>query len=33
MTGEDGVDFIRLTIVTEDGTTTTLDIPVGTGSF
>jgi len=33
MTGEDGVDFIRLTIVTEDGTTTILDIPVGTGSF
>jgi len=33
MTGEDGVDFIRLTIVTEDGTTTVLDIPVGTGSF
>ena len=33
MVGEDGVDFIRLTIVASDGTTTTLDIPVGTGSF
>ena len=31
--GEDGAEFIRLTIVAEDGTTTTLDIPVGTGSF
>jgi CO dehydrogenase/acetyl-CoA synthase beta subunit len=33
MTGEDGADFIRLTIVASDGTTTTLDIPVGTGGF
>jgi hypothetical protein len=33
MVGEDGVDFIRLTIVSSDGTTTTLDIPIGTGSF
>ena len=33
MVGEDGAEFIRLTIVAEDGTTTTLDIPVGTGSF
>ena len=33
MVGEDGVEFIRLTIVASDGTTTTLDIPVGTGSF
>ena len=33
MVGEDGVEFIRLTIVSSDGTTTTLDIPVGTGSF
>ena len=28
MVGEDGVDFIRLTIVSSDGTTTTLDIKV-----
>ena len=33
LVGEDGVEFIRLTIVASDGTTTTLDIPVGTGSF
>ena len=33
MVGEDGVDFIRLTIVSSYGTTTTLDIPIGTGSF
>ena len=33
LVGEDGAEFIRLTIVSEDGTTTTLDIPVGTGSF
>ena len=33
MVGEDGGEFIRLTIVSEDGTTTTLDIPVGTGGF
>ena len=33
MVGEDGVDFIRLTIVSSDGTTTTLDIPICTGSF
>ena len=33
MIGEDGGEFIRLTIVAEDGTTTTLDIPVGTGGF
>lgn len=33
LVGEDGVEFIRLTIVSSDGTTTTLDIPVGTGSF
>ena len=33
LVGEDGVAFIRLTIVSSDGTTTTLDIPIGTGSF
>ena len=31
LVGEDGAEFIRLTIVSSDGTTTTLDIPVGTG--
>lgn len=30
---DDGVEVIRLTIVSDDGTTTTLDIPVATGSF
>lgn len=32
---EDGVctDIIRLTIVAEDGSTTTIDIPIGTGGF
>ena len=33
LVGEAGVSFIRLTIVSSDGTTTTLDIPIGTGSF
>lgn len=33
MTLDDGVEVIRLTIVSEDGTTTVLDIPVATGSF
>jgi len=33
ITLEDGVEVIRLTIVSDDGTTTTLDIPVATGSF
>ena len=32
---EDGVctEIIRLTIVAEDGSTTTIDIPIGTGGF
>jgi CO dehydrogenase/acetyl-CoA synthase beta subunit len=33
ITLDDGVEVIRLTIVSDDGTTTTLDIPVATGSF
>ena len=33
ITGEDGTDYIRLTIVAEDGTTTEIEIPVGTGYF
>lgn len=32
-TDEAGVEFIRLTIVAEDGTTTEVVIPVGTGYF
>ena len=31
--GDDGVDIIRITVVSEDGTTTTLDVPIGTGGF
>jgi len=33
ITSEDGTDYIRLTIVAEDGTTTEIEIPVGTGYF
>ena len=33
ITSEDGTDYIRLTIVAEDGTTTMIEIPVGTGYF
>ena len=31
--GEDGIEFIRLTIVGEDGSNTTIDIPVGVGNL
>jgi hypothetical protein len=31
--GEDGIEFIRLTIVGQDGTNTTIDIPVGVGNL
>ena len=31
--GVDGTDIIRITVVSEDGTTTTLDVPIGSGSF
>ena len=31
--GEDGVEMIRLTIVASDGSTTTIDIPVGVGNI
>lgn len=31
--GEDGIEFIRLTIVAEDGSNTTIDIPVGVGNL
>ena len=30
---EDGTEFIRLTIVGEDGSTTVVEIPIGTGYF
>lgn len=33
MIGEDGIEIIRLMIVGEDGTTTTIDIPVGVGNM
>ena len=31
--GPDGTDVIRITVVSEDGTTTTLDVPIGAGGF
>ena len=33
ITGADGTDFIKMTIVDTDGTTTVIEIPVGTGNF
>ncbi len=33
VTDESGAEFIRLTIVAEDGSTTVVEIPVGTGNF
>ena len=33
ITGEDGTDFIKMTIVDTEGTTTVIEIPVGTGNF
>ena len=33
LVGEECAEFIRLTNVSSDRNTTTLDIPVGTGSF
>ena len=33
ITDESGAEFIRLTVVAEDGTTTEITIPVGTGNF
>jgi hypothetical protein len=33
MFGEDGIEIIRMTIVAEDGSTTTIDIPVGVGNL
>jgi len=31
--GDDGIDVIRITITGDDGTITTLDVPVGSGAF
>jgi hypothetical protein len=33
MFGVDGIEIIRMTIVAEDGSTTTIDIPVGVGNL
>jgi len=33
LVGEDGIEIIRLTIVAEDGSNTTIDIPVGVGNL
>ena len=33
ITDESGAEFIRLTIIAEDGTETVVEIPVGTGNF
>ena len=33
ITNEDGSEFIRMTIVSSDGTETVIEIPIGTGSF
>ena len=31
--GVDGVDVIRISITSEDGTITSLDVPIGSGLF
>ena len=31
--GEDGIDVIRISITSDDGTVTTLDVPIGSGLF
>ena len=33
ITNVDGTEFIKMTIVDEDGTTTVIEIPIGTGNF
>ena len=33
ITNADGTEFIRMTIVSSDGTETVIEIPIGTGSF
>ena len=33
LTNEDGTEFIRMTIVDQEGSTTVIEIPIGTGYF
>ena len=33
ITGEDGTEFIKMTIVDESGSTTIIEIPIGSGNF
>ena len=33
ITNLDGTEYIKMTIVGEDGSTTVIEIPIGTGSF
>jgi len=33
ITNDDGTEMIRMTIIAEDGTTSVIEIPVGTGNF
>ena len=33
LTNEDGSEYIKMTIVAEDGTSTVIEIPIGTGNF
>ncbi len=33
ITNDDGTEYIKMTIVAEDGTTTVIEIPIGTGNF
>ena len=33
ITGEDGTEFIKMTIVDKDGSTTVIEIPIGSGNF
>jgi len=33
ITNADGTEFIKMTITDENGTTTVIEIPVGTGNF
>tara|TARA_R100000231_G_scaffold58957_1_gene48545 strand:- start:220 stop:717 length:498 start_codon:yes stop_codon:yes gene_type:complete len=33
ITNEDGTEYIQMTIVAEDGTTTVIEIPIGSGNF
>jgi len=33
ITGEDGTEFIKMTIIDSDGTETIIEIPIGTGNF